>query len=191
MVALLCLVTVSCEKIEDVDLNAPAPKHEIDLANEYMSSRLGARLFEEAMFLVESKGRQSNTAEFGYLVCYRFFPPASSGVYVKMCVERYPGDASYRSIGGEIPNCADYPGRCRGEVGTAEALQLALDNGLRGGLANAAIRLSLVEGHDSLVWQVFEGPAHLVADKSHPAEYQSFIINRVTGEVEVRTKTYR
>lgn len=168
------------------DLGAPAPQQELELAHEYLSARLGPELVESAVIMVGSGSKNSGGEITGYFVCYRFFPPTYRGVYVPLCVEREIENGYRDAVPGRIPDCGARPELCEVRIGLTEALQIALDHGLEGGLGRASISLKIVAGHDSLVWLILERPADATADVVDTYGWRRFLVDARTGDSEIQ-----
>jgi len=178
--ALLC----SCANAAEEDWGAPAPDLEIERANLFLTARLGQKIFDQSLKVVASGLINSGGELTGYFVCYHFCPRSVVGIYATICVERAIGEEYHNSNPGEIPNCGENPEFCEVKIGIAEALQVALDNGYRGELRDASIRLWLYPEYKSFVWRIDEKPDGSEAYNSQASGFRYFLINARTGAIE-------
>ncbi len=126
---LVVLLVVAAALAEEPDWHAPAPEAEVDRANEFLLERFGEQVFLESIRVASSGLINSGGELTGYFVCYYFSPVQVIGVHATICAERNVGEEFRSMCPGEIPDCSANPVLCDVEIGVAEALEIAFNNG--------------------------------------------------------------
>ena len=75
-------------------------------------------------------------------------------------------------------------------IRVAEALQLAIDSGLKCELSRATIQLRFSKSKGALVWRVGDRPPNDTEDRVDTHDWRYFEINASSGELEVRPRDY-
>ena len=177
------LLFVSAPAAGDVDFSGPAPDEEIAAACDLIRSRFGSELYMSSVHQVSSGLINSQGEVTGYIVCFLYCPQSVYGSFAPLCVERVLDETYWNTAGLELPDCTERPGECEVRIHPTEAIQVALDHGLKSELSACQVLLRWEGDYEQFVWYVYERRREDVSDTSYLSDPRVFVIGARSADI--------